>query len=128
MPSVVFENRSTWPHREIEVYVDGAKVGKVDRQQTFETVVDPGTRSFRVRADHGVYSLPIELHLEKRESAGFICAISGLLEKRIDLGLVFHHRPHDRFDEHELEKRFAVEEPSDPPQDAPHADDAEKSP
>jgi hypothetical protein len=104
MPNVVFENRSTWPNGEIEIHVDGVKVGKVARNETFETVVDPGTRSFRVRADHSAYSLPIERHLEKRESLGFICAISGVVQKRIDLVLAFHHQPHDRFDERDLVK------------------------
>jgi hypothetical protein len=118
MPSIVFENRSTWPHGEAEVYVDGARVGKVGRNETFEIVVDPGLRSFRVRDDHGAYSLPVELHLERRESAGFICAASGLFDKRVDLVLVFHHRPHDRFEEHELIARRAAEST---PQAAPEA-------
>lgn len=109
MPSVVFENRSTWPQGEVEIYVDAANVGKVQRHETFEIIVDPGVHSFRVRADHGVYSPPIELRLEKRETVGFLCAISGVFEKRIDFALVFHHKPHDRFDEHELVKILAAE-------------------
>jgi hypothetical protein len=119
MPSVVFENRSTWPNGEIEIYVDGVKVGKVERNETFEAVVDPGTRSFRVRADHSSYSLPIERHLEKREALGFICAISGVFEKRVDLVLVFHHQPHDRFDEHEFVKSLAAEARPAAPVQAP---------
>lgn len=109
MPSVVFENRSTWPQGEVEIYVDGENVGKVHRHDTFEIIVTPGVHSFRARADHGVYSLPIELRLQKRESAGFLCAISGVFEKRVDFALVFHHKPHDRFDEHELVKMLAAE-------------------
>lgn len=109
MPSVLFENRSTWPQGEIEVYVDGENVGRVQRHDSVEAIVDPGLHSFRIRADHGVYSVPIELRLEKRESAGFLGAISGVFEKRVDFALVFHHRPHDRFDEHELAKMLAHE-------------------
>jgi hypothetical protein len=111
MPSVVFENRSTWPHGEIEVYVDGANVGKAARNEIFEAVVDPGLHTFRVRADHGVYSMPLELRLEKRETAGFLCVITGVMEKRVDFVLVFHHQPHDRFNEHELVKILAREAP-----------------
>jgi hypothetical protein len=109
MPCVVFENRSTWPQGEVEVYVDGDNVGRVQRSETFETVVDPGVHVFRVRADHGAYSAPIEMHLQKRESVGFLCAISGIFDKRVDFALVFHHLPHDRFDEHELAKALADE-------------------
>lgn len=108
MPSVVFENRSRWPHGEIEIYVDGVNVGKAARDNVFEAVVDPGVHSFRVRAHHGVYSVPLELQLEKRESAGFLCAISGVLAKRVDFVLIFLHQPHDRFDEHHLMKSLAA--------------------
>jgi len=83
-------------------------VGKAARDDVFEAIVDPGVHSFRVRADHGVYSVPLELRLEKRESAGFLCAISGVLEKRVDFVLIFHHQPHDRFDEHDLMKSLAA--------------------
>jgi hypothetical protein len=110
MPSVVFENRSSWPHREVEIYIDGVNVGRANRNDTFETIVDPGVHSFRIRADHGAYSMPIELRLERREAAGFLGVISGMIEKRVDFVLVFHHRPHDRFDEHELVRAQAAEE------------------
>lgn len=108
MPAVVIENISFWPHDGIDIVVDRNVHGRVARRQTSEFIVEPGRHSFQAKAD-GEHSIPVELDLTSREMAAFACKSSGIFKRKVDLYLLYHHLPHDRFDEPSLMEKLELE-------------------
>lgn len=98
MPTVVIEHESrTWIREGLTVMLDGRERGALEPGSKTDVMVDPGRHQIWLTSKI-VTSPIVSFNADAREEYGFVCQITGLVNRRITLQPAYVRKPTNRFD------------------------------
>jgi hypothetical protein len=98
MPMLIVERQSSFglPVVDVAIILDGRECGSLGRAGKAEFSIHPGSHALQARMG-AVTSQPVYFRADDRDTVGFACNISGVLQRRLTLQRIFHRQPEDRF-------------------------------